>query len=261
MSSVRGPNPIKVAWSVLRVQATKRPAPFGTARLDHSDLAPVLGAVAAEGVGTLPDLRGDIEQYRKLLEDVDPDMLSRDEAMAYWLNLYNAGALHLAAETVISGEPTVLRVPGGFQRAWAIVGGEELSLDAIEHGKIRRLGDPRIHGALVCGSASCPTLRATPYTGAAIGVELDDQLRSFLARGGAGLGRDGRLLRLSRVFLWYGADFARPHRMPTWIPAGGKKVARALTPWLSTDIATALADERLVVDFQPYDWTLACSVT
>ena len=85
------------------------------------------------------------------------------ERLAFWLNLYNAGALALAADTLSAGENTVLRIPGAFDAPWAMVGGESLSLNDIEHGKIRRFGDPRIHAALVCGSASCPTLRYEPF--------------------------------------------------------------------------------------------------
>ena len=53
--------------------------------------------------------------------------------------------------------------PGAFDAPWAMVGGESLSLNDIEHGKIRRFRDPRIHAALVCGSVSCPTLRYEPF--------------------------------------------------------------------------------------------------
>ena len=46
-------------------------------------------------------------------------------------------------------------------------------LDDIEHGKVRRFGDPRIHSALVCGSVSCPTLRFEPYEGDRLDASAD----------------------------------------------------------------------------------------
>ena len=260
MSSTTAPNPLAVAWSIMRAQRSRRPQPGGTGTADHAALAPVLDAVASDGVAALPDMRTDLDRYRKQLEAVDPDSLSREHSLAYWLNLYNAGALDVAAEAAVSGAPTVLRVRGGFGRPWATVAGEDLSLAAIEHGKIRRFGDPRIHGALVCGSASCPTLRAVPYTGDAVDTQLDEQLRSFLRRGGALVDRSAGVIRLSRIFLWYGADFVRPHRMPTWRPAGKRRVLRAVTPWLPADIASDVAADTLAPALQPYDWSLACSV-
>jgi hypothetical protein len=127
-------------------------------------------------------------------------------------------------------------------------------LDAIEHGKIRRFGDPRIHGALVCGSVSCPTARSQPYTGVGLSQQLDDQMRGFL--GGGGAAGDGEAILLSRVFLWFGADFVRPGRMPTFIPARSRSVLRALQAWVPEDLK---GDRQ--VRFQSYDWGLRCAVS
>lgn len=197
---------------------------------------------------------GEVESYLAQLSDVEPNELSRDEALAFWLNLYNAGAIRLAIEAHRQGEESVLRIPGAFSRPLVTVDGEDLSLDAIEHAKLRRFRDPRIHGALVCGSLSCPTLRSEPYTGEALDHQLDDQMREFLAGGGAVPdGPDGVLL--SRIFLWFGADFVRPDRMPTFIPATKGQILDAVRPWLPDSVA----DTRRV-DFQPYDWSLACSI-
>ena len=182
MSTNRGPNPLSVAWAILRAKRVARPAPGGQSSADHTDLKALLEILKDEGIARLPPLRGEITDYRNFLATVDPDDMSRDGALAFWLNLYNAGALDLAAEAVASGKGSVLRVPGAFTREWATIAGEALSLTEIEHGKIRRFGDPRIHGALVCGSASCPSLRFEPYEAAIVGEQLDDQLRFFSPR-------------------------------------------------------------------------------
>lgn len=195
----------------------------------------------------------EIDGYVTELSQVNPDTLSRSEALAYWLNLYNAAAVKLAIETFHEGESSVLRIPGAFSRAVVTVAGEGLSLDAIEHAKLRRLRDPRIHGAMVCGSLSCPTLRAEPYAGDRIDFQLDDQMRSFLAAGGSV--EDNGSVLLSRVFLWYGADFVRPQRMPTFVPTSRTKTIQALRPWLPFD-----TDRSARVEFQPYDWSLSCAV-
>jgi len=260
MSTPSGPNPAKVALSILKARRMRRPHPRGSGEVDHSALAAVLVALADGGVAILPEHRDALDQYRRQLEVVDPDSLNRDGALAFWINLYNAGALDVAAEAAASGESTVLRVAGGFRAPWAAVAGEELSLDAIEHGKIRRFGDPRIHGGLVCGSASCPTLRYEPFTADDLDRQLDDQMRSFLAGDGAAQDVTANQLRLSRVFLWYGADFTRPHRMPTVLPSRKTTIADALGRWLSP----ALEEWRIAagpsIAFQPYDWSLACSI-
>ena len=251
---VEQPNPIQVAWRVVRVLArTRRPAPNGSGTVDHSSLIAVLQALAEGGIPAVAGHDRALRHYVDKAAGVDPDALSRHEALAFWVNLYNAGAVDLAAQTYLSGAPSVLRTPGGFSKPIVAVDGEPLSLDAIEHGKIRRFGDPRIHGALVCGSLSCPTLRSLPYSGTDLDKELDNQMVSFLQDGGAQLRDD--VLWLSRVLLWFGTDFVRPHRMPTFIPTSKKRTLRAIRPWLPEEMRNVEQ-----VRFQDYDWTLGCQV-
>ncbi|MGH9893365.1 MAG: DUF547 domain-containing protein [bacterium] len=197
--------------------------------------------------------------YVASLARVDPDQLGEPEALAYWINLYNAGALRLAANAQRAGERTVLRVPGAFEQPFVDVAGRPLSLQSIEHGKVRRFKDPRIHAALVCGSVSCPTLRAEPYTGLGVNAQLEDQIRHFLAAGAAIRSDDDQLL-LSRVFAWYGADFVRPRRMPALLPASRSAIRDALTPWLPNELADWAGTAQPKVLFMEYDWSLRCSV-
>lgn len=269
MSSQPGPNPLAVALSVLRARRTRAPRPaaeradrLGSSQppIDHFLLQAVLDELGAGGVAALADQRSRLADYRSSLESLDPDTLERDAALAYWINLYNAGALDLAAETWNHQAASVLRVAGGFRRPWANVAGEELSLDEIEHGKIRRFRDPRIHGALVCGSASCPTLRFEPFDGPSVHEQLDDQMRRFLGAGGVARDPASDRLYLSRIFLWYGGDFTRPHRMPTLLPVRRKAVAAALSPWLPAELESWRTARDPVVSYQPYDWSLACTI-
>jgi len=246
------PSPLVALVSMLRARRVRKPQPMGDRVVDHSQLAGVLEALRTEGIAGLNSERQRIADYQAYLAEIDPDILSSPGALAYWLNLYNAGALDLAAETYEQGRASVLRTPGAFHLPRVTVAGERLSLDDIEHGKVRRFRDPRIHAALVCGSASCPTLRFEPYDGTRLEQQLEEQVSDFLAGGGAM--RNGPQLMLSRIFLWYGADFVRPHRMPSLLPVGKKALRRALIPWLGAPDS----DEQVV--FQPYDWALACSI-
>ncbi len=260
MASQSGPNPITVGLSILRARRVRRPAPSGTNSLDHGALGEVLEKLRVGSVPSLAGERENLAEYRDTLAATDPDTLAPSEALAYWLNMYNAGALDIAAETVRRDEPTVLRVAGGFRRQWASVAGEALSLDDIEHGKIRRFRDPRIHGALVCGSASCPTLRYEPFDGAIVGEQLEDQMKIFLTNGGAVADRTAGVLHLSRVFLWYGADFTRPNRMPTLLPARKSRLIDALARWFPDEIEQWRLNEAPKLAFQSYDWSLACTI-
>lgn len=221
-------------------------------------LEPILDAVSAEGTASLGVLDGELAAYCSFLKDSCPSELPPAEALAFWLNLYNAGSLRLASKAFREGTDSVLRVPGGFYETAIEIEGESLSLSDIEHGKIRRFKDPRAHSALMCGSVSCPTLGSRPYTGDALGTQLEDQMKSFLAAGAARY--EGEALMLSRVFLWYGADFVRPQRMPTWLPTSRKRLVAALRPWLSEDLHQRVSESDPPIRFQSYDWSLRCAV-
>lgn len=253
--AVDSPNAFKVLRNIFRaIRQTKPPNPSGGGRVDHTQFTPILQMLESGGLPAVAGMAKDVDDYCQKLSTVDPDTLTNDDSLAYWINLYNAGAVGLAIEAFGEGHSSVLRIPGGFSRPLVPVAGEVLSLDAIEHGKIRRFGDPRIHGALVCGSLSCPTLRATPYDGDRLDDDLDSQMRAFLAGGGASAG-PGDVIELSRIFLWYGPDYVRPHRMPVFLPVGKKRVLEAIRPWLPEDIRF-----RTGAAFQDYEWGLACSV-
>ncbi len=249
--------------SILRSLATVAPPGFDSESkhpLDHTLLGDVLAHMRDHPANSLQAVRGELVAYVETLAEVEPDSLTRSESLAYWLNLYNAGALRLAATAEDQGVDTVLRVPGGFSRPIVSVSGESLSLDAIEHAKIRRYRDPRIHGALVCGSVSCPTLRSTPFTGADLDRELSEQMQGFLAGGGLRIDVERERVDLSRVFQWFGADFVRPHRMPTFLPVSGHATLTALASWLDPHEVAWIEARRPSVEFDSYDWSLRCTL-
>jgi len=246
---------VRLGFDVVRVLVrTRRPRPGGEAGFDHDAMRPVLDRLATDGLPALASDTSDLMGYLESISGADPDLLSNDEALAFWLNAYNACAIKLAVEAWERGEWTVLRVPGAFSRPELEVAGERLSLNAIEHGKARRFGDPRIHAALVCGSLSCPTLRPEPYSGADLDRVLETQMVAFMGHGGAVAGDAGQVL-LSRIFRWYGADFVRPARMPALFPASASKTLEAVRAWLPENLAG-----HVDVGFQAYDWALACTV-
>lgn len=259
MSEV-GPSIPRVAWSILTsIVRVRKPTPSESGSVDHSRLEPVLSELGREAIPRLPGVDGDLAEYLALMEEVDPDGLSRQEAMAFWINVYNAAALRLAATTARAAAPSVLGVPGAFTRPVVRVAGENLSLDNIEHGKIRRFKDPRVHGGLVCGSVSCPSLPRAPF-GGDVGPQLDDRMRRFLREGALRGEVGGDQVKLSPVFSWFGGDFTRPGLMPAVLPARREKVLEALIPWMDEETVRWVAHARPTVVWDRYDWRLGCTV-
>ena len=255
-----GPNPVTAAWSMMRARRVSRPQPCGAGSADHGAFDSVLGRLAAGGIASIGVGDPELEAYRVSSSTVNPEGLTRGEALAFWINVYNAGAIASAASAVDVSADSVLRIPGVFSKPWITVAGEDLSLNDIEHGKIRRFADPRIHGALVCGSVSCPTLRGAAFSGAAVESELEEQMSSFIALGAGHVDRSSNTVTLSRVLKWYGRDFVSPTRMPTIIPSGSGSIRDAVAPWFTDSDRTFINENKPAVRFAPYDWALGCSI-
>ncbi|MDX1650457.1 MAG: DUF547 domain-containing protein, partial [Myxococcota bacterium] len=146
------------------------------------------------------------------LEAMDLEALdSRAARLAFWIDAYNV----LAIDVVVRQRPEEsIRDVGNFlfpvwKRTVATIGGEARSLDEIEHDILRPMGDPRIHGAIVCASVSCPPLRREPYRPGSLDTQLDDNVRRWLAdpRKGLRVDRERKTVWLSSLFEWFEEDF------------------------------------------------------
>jgi len=121
------------------------------------------------------------------------------------INAYNA----LVVRWVIENYPveSIWQTPHPFTQARHVVNGEKVSLDGIE-GRLRQLGDPRIHAALVCAARSCPPLRREAYTDDRLDQQLDDNLRTWLANPSLNqFDAATHTARVSEIFKWYQGDF------------------------------------------------------
>lgn len=203
------------------------------------------------------------------LVDFEPAALgSREERLAFWINLYNALVIDAVITFGLKG--AVRKDTGFFRRAAYLIGGLRYSADDIEHGVLRgnrrhfhpaillpqfapddprlrytiRPPDPRLHCALVCASRSCPPIAA--YDVGRIEEQLDMAARNFVNGGGVTLDADGAAVRLSPVFRWYRRDF------------GGKEGVREfLLRFLDEGPARrALTERRCRLRYQQFDWSL-----
>lgn len=186
------------------------------------------------------------------LGEEDPRLLeTREEKLAFWINAYNI----LAIDLVIQNYPiqSIRDIGYWFSPVWkktaGQIGGRSYSLDEIEHEILRPLGDPRIHGAIVCASISCPSLLRTPYRAPTVGSQMDESLRAWMRRPDKGMVLDpeNRVLRVSKVFDWFREDFES---------VGG--VRPFVTRYAPPEEAAWLAEESAPVSIRyfDYDWNL-----
>ncbi len=215
------------------------------------------------------------QEYRKLVGHLGGfdylSLSSRDEQLAFWINLYNALVIDAVIQSKVQGSVTEgwLGILRFFQNAAYLVGGERFSLTDIEHGVLRSNSgfpyfpgphfspadprraavinpmDYRIHFALNCASYSCPPIGI--YNPDQIDQQLDLAARSFINADSV-LDMNKRQISISRIFRWYRGDF------------GGKEgILRILMKYLEpTQIKDwnplKLADLRIKI--HTYDWSL-----
>lgn len=133
-------------------------------------------------------------------------LVSRQERMAFWINVYNIAAIRKVLEIYPTGSITAKG--DGVWKAPAIkVAGTDYSLDEIEHRLLRPMGDARIHFAIVCASLSCPDLRTEPYTAGRLDRQLAAQTRAFVANTGKGVRTEADAVYISAIFTWFAQDF------------------------------------------------------
>lgn len=216
--------------------------------------------------------RGKLDAYLWEMAAVDSTALrSRPEAeqKAFWINAYNALTLDLVL-LALHGPGrrgprlrSIREIPDAFSRPLQVVAGARRSLNEIEKGILRgRFHDPRIHFALVCASRSCPALRPRAYTGDSLEAELKAAARAFLSDPTRNdLRISNGAIRLSRIFDWYGGDFARSAPListPLFesFPAAERDLLLSLAPWFPPEAGQTLAKSSFRIEFLPYDWSL-----
>ena len=112
-----------------------------------------------------------LNQYIDGLTNIKIRKLSKQEQLAYWINLYNALTIkviidHYPVQTIrdISISPNWFSV-GPWGKKLVQIEGQEMSLDDIEHRVLRPIwSDPRIHYAISCAAVGCPALATETYT-------------------------------------------------------------------------------------------------
>ena len=187
--------------------------------------------------------------------DLSWALVDDDARKAFWIDLYNGAVLRhdIAAAGGPLGRLRYFRAPV------VTVAGRRLSLDAIEHGLLRRsrwrlgLGyagnplpsrferaqrvariDPRVHFALNCGVASCPPIAT--YEAGHIERQLEQAVGNYL-RTESRRTEDG--LEVPVLLLWYLGDFGGPRGLRRLLRHHG------LEGWGGR------------LRFLPYDWTPA----
>jgi len=134
----------------------------------------------------------------------------REEQMAFLINAYNAFTI----EKILTRYPDIGSIwdfgkifGNPFKDEFFTLLGRRMSLDAIEHGTLRKsYREPRVHYALNCASVGCPMLREEAYVAARLERQLEEQAVRFLSDRSRNRFRGGKL-EVSKIFDWFKEDF------------------------------------------------------
>jgi len=256
--------------------ATSPAAGVDGAAFDHAEFDRVLAAAVDDrgrvdyaGLARDP---GELPAYFAALARTSPDSApgrfpTREHELAYWLNAYNAVAIQmvLAAypiESVLDVKnPRALfflpRLAGFFVFRRFELGGDPTSLYFLENDIVRvRYGEPRIHFALNCASASCPRLPNEAFLRERLEAQLEREARRFFAeKRNLEVDPGERTVHLSAILDWYRDDYL------DWLEREHPELPRTLLSYASlhapADVKRQLAGARdYEVVFRPYDWSL-----
>jgi hypothetical protein len=159
-----------------------------------------------------------LESYLKLLSENAPDRSkwSKNEQLAYWINVYNAFTVKL----IVDFYPTKsirdlgprIKIPL-IKDVWHYkffkIAGVDMSLDEVEHSILRKeFEEPRIHFAINCASVSCPPLLNEAFVASTLENQLirvtttfvNDPSRNKISAQSA---------QLSSIFSWFKGDFTK----------------------------------------------------
>ncbi|NNC82243.1 MAG: DUF547 domain-containing protein [Flavobacteriales bacterium] len=166
------------------------------------------------------------------------DSWSRDEQMAYWINVYNAYTVQLIIKNLPLASIKEIDMP--WDKKFIEIEGSTYSLNQIEHEILRpEFKDARIHFAVNCASLGCPPL----YNRAFLPTRLQNQLE-LVTRNFINDERynqlNGDIASISKIFDWYASDFERE---------GG-------VAYFINKYAHSKLDRDVQLSYNDYDWSL-----
>lgn len=223
--------------------------PLSLREFSHRLFAETVQDHVRNGVVQYSAIQGDprFAQYLDQLDRMDPNGLTRDERLAFWINAYNAYAIKGILDGYSPG--TVVGRYRYFIGRGYRIGGASINLYDLERAiLIAQFREPRMHFAIVCASASCPKLQPWAYEGDRLNQQLAQVAREFINDPSKNrFDRTNKTVYLSKIFDWFTEDFAAQ---------AGSLVGYVAQYVADPELARDLTEAPYRVEFLEYDWSL-----
>lgn len=238
--------------SALPAGATANPDSVGP---DNTLFTQVLRDYVKDGVVNYKGLKDDkrFAGYVALLMKTDPNTISRQNRLTFWINVYNAFVLKVVCDKYpiksIMSKTAYALGKSNFQKKLVTINDVQYSLNDVENNIIRPFGDPRIHFAINCAAKSCPPLRSEAFEPARLNVQMDEQARNFINNSEKNsFDFSKNEIMVSKIFDWFEEDFKK---YDAGVPAF---ISRYLPPELGKQL---LANAKTVkINHHDYNWDL-----
>ena len=164
--------------------------------------------VSSDGQVNYEGFKKDSSKFNEFLRIISKTRInsswSKRDKMAFWINAYNAYTVKL----IINNYPTksIKSIKGPWKTKFFSINGTPMSLGEIEHKILRNFGDPRIHFAINCASASCPRLIQVPFKASNLERLLERQTKEFINNPFYNTITE-YTVNVSKLFDWYKKDF------------------------------------------------------
>ncbi len=180
----------------------------------------------------------ELSAYLEMLAKNSPKTdWSKNERLAYYINLYNAATVKL----ILDNYPT--KSIKDISRPWGKdivkIGNDVVSLGHIEHKILRKMNEPRIHFAINCASYSCPKLVNKAFTASGMSAQLEAATKDFVNDTTRNQFTASEA-KLSEIFKWYKGDFTDKGSLKDYI-----------NNYLSTPMTASTK-----IKYLKYDWNL-----
>ena len=234
--------------------------PGATQQIDHSSWNTFLGQYVLQGEDGINRVRyssvsdtdrQQLGEYIDALEQIPIRRYTREQQLAYWINLYNAVTVDVVLQHYPVKSIRDIDISPGFfaDGPWGkkllSIEGQAVSLNDIEHRILRPVWqDPRLHYALNCASLGCPNLSNSAYIADTIDHRLEQAATDYINNPRGVSFKNGKL-SVSSIYSWFRNDFGK----------SDSAVIDHLQHYAAVPLKDSLADTGHISAYH-YDWSL-----
>jgi hypothetical protein len=196
--------------------------------------------VSSTGAVNYFELKKEMKGLEEFISGLSNDPVfekgSRNEKLAFWINVYNANTLLMVIQNYPLKSIRDIYKGNPWDVKWIRIGNRTYSLNQIENDIIRpEFKEPRIHFVLNCAAKSCPPLYNKVITKDNLESVLESTTKKFITGSENKIGNNK--LEISSIFDWYRDDFGD------------------ITSFISTYSGVKISKDAKIT-YKKYDWRL-----